>query len=71
MLRTAPKGGGSWETDQGNHILDARFDPTGGVAGLGGPLAAITGVVGPGLFTRYAARSTIVVGHPDRVEVIP
>ncbi len=71
VLRPALNGGVPWITDQENHILDARFDPTGDVAGLDGPLAAIPGVVGHGLFTRYAARSTIVVGHPDRVEVIP
>ena len=33
-------------------------------------LNAIPGLVGHGLFTRYAERSVIAVGHADRVEVI-
>lgn len=57
-------------TDQGNFVLDARFDPAGDVAGLDDAIHAIPGVVGHGLFTRYAGRSTIVIGHPDRVETI-
>lgn len=57
-------------TDQGNFVLDARFDPSDDVASLDDVINSIPGVVGHGLFTRYAARSTIVIGHPDRVEVI-
>ena len=57
-------------TDQGNFVLDARFDPAGDVAGLDSALNDIPGVVGHGLFTRYASRSIIAVGHADRVEVI-
>jgi ribose 5-phosphate isomerase A len=57
-------------TDQGNFVLDARFDPSGDVAGLDSALTDIPGVVGHGLFTRYAGRSIVAVGHADRVEVI-
>lgn len=57
-------------TDQGNFILDARFDSAGDVSGLDDTLSAIPGVVGHGLFTRYADRVTVVVGHADRVEVV-
>lgn len=57
-------------SDQGNFVLDARFDPSLDVAGLDAAICAIPGVVGHGLFTRYADRSTVVVGHADRVEVI-
>jgi ribose 5-phosphate isomerase A len=57
-------------TDQGNFVLDARFDSAGDVAGLDAALNDIPGVVGHGLFTRYAGRTTVVVGHEDRTEVI-
>jgi ribose 5-phosphate isomerase A len=57
-------------TDQGNFVLDARFNPADDVAGLDGVINAIPGVVGHGLFTRYADRVTVAVGHTDRVEVI-
>jgi ribose 5-phosphate isomerase A len=57
-------------SDQGNLVLDARFDPAGDVAGLDDRINVIPGVVGHGLFTRYADRVTVVAGHPDRVEVV-
>ena len=57
-------------TDQGNFVLDARFDSTGDVAGLDSLLNDIPGVVGHGLFTRYADRSIVALGYADRVEVI-
>jgi ribose 5-phosphate isomerase A len=57
-------------TDQGNFVLDARFDPSGDVAGLDAVIASIPGVAGHGLFTRYADRITVAVGHADRVEII-
>jgi ribose 5-phosphate isomerase A len=57
-------------SDQGNFVLDARFDAAGDVAGLDGAINAIPGVVGHGLFTRYADRVTVAVGYADRVEVI-
>ena len=57
-------------TDQGNFVLDARFDSAEDVAGFDSVLNDIPGVVGHGLFTRYAYRSIVAVGHADRVEVI-
>jgi ribose 5-phosphate isomerase A len=57
-------------SDQGNFVLDARFDPAGDVAGLDDSINAIPGVVGHGLFTHYSGRITVAVGHADRVEVI-
>lgn len=57
-------------SDQGNLVLDARFDAAGDVAGLDPLLNDIPGVVGHGLFTRYADRITVAVGHDERVEVI-
>lgn len=75
-LRPAAKGAGPWVTDQDNHILDARFAAAGeggasvAVAGLDAVLNDIPGVVGHGLFTRYAGRVTVAVGHADRIEVV-
>ena len=57
-------------SDQGNFVIDARFDAAGDVAGLDDAINAIPGVVGHGLFTRYADRVTVAVGHADRVEII-
>jgi ribose 5-phosphate isomerase A len=57
-------------TDQGNFVLDARFDPAGDVAGLDARINDIPGVVGHGLFTRYSDRVTVVVGRPEGVEVV-
>src|SRR5690606_3364970 len=60
-------------SDQGNFVLDARFDPAGDVVALDDRISAIPGVVGHGLFTRYADRITVVVGREgagDGVEVI-
>ncbi len=57
-------------SDQGNFVLDARFDPAGDVAGLDARISTIPGVVGHGLFTRYAERITVAVGREGGVEVI-
>ena len=57
-------------SDQGNFVLDARFDPSAEVAALDPVISAIPGVAGHGLFTRYSDRITVAVGHADRVEII-
>jgi ribose 5-phosphate isomerase A len=55
-------------TDGENFILDCWFDPASDVAGLGLPIKGITGVVDHGLFITMTEQ--VVVGHPDRVEVL-
>ncbi|HVA90220.1 MAG TPA: ribose-5-phosphate isomerase RpiA [Chloroflexota bacterium] len=55
-------------TDGENFILDCWFDPNADVAALGLPIKAITGVVDHGLF--IAMTEQVVVGHPDRVDVL-
>jgi ribose 5-phosphate isomerase A len=61
-------------SDQGNFVLDARFDAAGAlstdVAGLDDRISSIPGVVGHGLFAKYAGRITVVVGRAEGVEVI-
>jgi len=70
VMRMATEKDGPVVTDQGNFVLDARFPSTLDLAGLDGAIGAIPGVVGHGLFTRYADRITVVIGHPDRLETV-
>ena len=61
-------GGEPFVTDEGNHIVDARFGPIADPAGLAAALSAIPGVCGHGLFLGVAA--VAYVGGPGGVEVI-
>ena len=70
-LRMATEKDGPIITDQGNFVLDARFPKSLEVAGLEPMLDAIPGVVGHGLFARYAARTTVAIGLATGVEVVP
>ncbi len=70
-LRLATEKDGPVITDQGNFVLDARFPKSVDVAALEPALDGIPGVVGHGLFTRYAARTTVAIGHAGGVEVAP
>ena len=47
-------GGRPFVTDNGNHILDCRFDPIEDAARLEGKLKSITGVVDSGIFSGIA-----------------
>ncbi len=51
-LRTTD--GETYRTDNGNHILDARFGPIPSPTKLAGQIAAIPGIVGHGLFLEMA-----------------
>jgi ribose 5-phosphate isomerase A len=68
-LRTGTGKDGPVVTDQGNLVLDARFKPGTDVAALEGELDALPGVVGHGLFTRFADRITVAVGGDAGVAV--
>ncbi len=70
-LRMATEKDGPVITDQGNFVLDARFPKSVDVASLEPTLDGIPGVVGHGLFTRYAGRITVAIGHASGVEVAP
>lgn len=71
VMRMATEKDGPVVTDQGNFVLDARYPAAIDLAGLDGAIDAIPGVVGHGLFTRYADRIDVVIGHSDRVEILP
>jgi ribose 5-phosphate isomerase A len=62
-------------SDNGNLILDVTFPGRGAHAepdweALDAGLNALPGVVGHGLFLRYAAKSTVLVGSPAGVRVL-
>ncbi|MEN9938178.1 MAG: hypothetical protein RLZZ387_4757 [Chloroflexota bacterium] len=66
-LRLRPDGQ-PFVTDEGNLILDCRFEPIGDPAALSAALDAIPGVVGHGLFVGMA--SVAVLAGPDGVTVL-
>ena len=70
-LRLATEKDGPIITDQGNFVLDARFPKSVNVAGLDQQLDSIPGVVGHGIFARFAMRITVAIGHAAGVEVVP
>jgi ribose 5-phosphate isomerase A len=61
-------------SDNGNLILDVAFSGAAGARpdwkALDAGLNALPGVVGHGLFLRYAAKSTVLVGSPSGVREI-
>lgn len=58
-------------SDNGNLILDVVFAGAPDWAALDDGLNALPGVVGHGLFLRYAAKSTLLIGTPDGVRTLP
>ena len=60
--------GVTFRTDNGNHILDARFGPIRSPAKLGRDLDAIPGTVGHGLFVGLA--DVVLVGMENRVRTL-
>jgi ribose 5-phosphate isomerase A len=59
-------GGAAYHTDNGNVILDARFDPIADPIAVERALLAIPGVVDTGLFLGMA--HVVIVGTPDSIE---
>jgi ribose 5-phosphate isomerase A len=76
VLRMATGGkDGPVVSDNGNLILDVTFGTAGQKAkpdwkSLDDALNALPGVVGHGLFLRYAAKSTVLIGSPSGVRVM-
>src|SRR5947208_690275 len=60
--------GEAFRTDNGNHILDARFRSLASAEKLAGQIAAIPGVVGHGLFLKMAG--TVLVGTGKGVRTL-
>lgn len=74
VLRLAPGGkDGPVVSDNGNLILDVVFSAASGRPdwrALDEGLNALPGVVGHGLFLRYAAKSTVLAGSPAGVRIL-
>jgi len=62
-LRRLPKSGEPLVTDNGNHILDARFGPIADVDALARELDARAGIIAHGLFLGMSDEA--LVGDPD------
>lgn len=62
------EGGEPFRTDNGNAIVDARFDPIAEPAVIDAAIRAIPGVVDTGLFLAMA--DTVLIGGPDGVETL-
>ena len=72
VLRLAPGGkDGPVVSDNGNLILDVTFPADPDWSALDTALNSLPGVVGHGLFLRYAKKSTVLVGHAGGVRVLP
>jgi ribose 5-phosphate isomerase A len=69
-LRPATGKDGPVVTDQGNVVLDARFPGGFDVAGCDAALNNIPGVVGHGLFTTFAAKTTVLVAGTTGLETL-
>jgi ribose 5-phosphate isomerase A len=71
ILRQAVGGkDGPVVTDNGNLILDLTFAGEPDWLALDGGLNALPGVVGHGLFLRYARKSSVLVGHAGGVRIL-
>jgi ribose 5-phosphate isomerase A len=55
-------------TDGGHYVLDCHFGPLSEPEAIASRIKALTGVVDHGLFLAMA--TTVVVGRPDRVEIL-
>jgi ribose 5-phosphate isomerase A len=61
------RGAEAFETDNGNYILDCRFESFGDLAEMEKSIKLIPGVIECGLFLGIA--DVLVIGYDDRVEV--
>lgn len=72
MMRMAQGGkDGPVVSDNGNLILDVTFAGDPDWQALDGALDSLPGVVGHGLFLRYASKSTVLVGSASGVRIFP
>ena len=71
VLRTGSGKDGPVVTDRGNFVLDATFPAGADLNALDGALDSIPGVVGHGLFLRYAGKTTVLVGSSGGVRILP
>ena len=70
VLREGIKKDGPVITDNGNFIVDCKFDGMDNPEVLETTLAGITGVVESGLFCHFAGKTTVIVGNQKRCKII-
>lgn len=70
VLREGIKKDGPVITDNGNFIVDCRFDRMDNPEELETALAGITGVVESGLFCNFTRKTTVIVGNQKRCKII-
>jgi ribose 5-phosphate isomerase A len=70
LLRDGTKKDGPVITDNGNFVIDCRFDEIRNPTGLEEQIAMIPGVVESGLFTGFTEKTTVIVGNEKKCRVI-
>jgi ribose 5-phosphate isomerase A len=70
VIREAVKKDGPVITDNGNFIVDCRFENIKNPEKLEAALASIPGVVESGLFCGFAGKTTVVIGGQKKVKII-
>lgn len=70
-LRQGAGKDGPLVTDHGNFVLDATFARDSDWRALDASLDALPGVVGHGLFLRFAGKTQVLVGTPGGVVALP
>lgn len=70
VIREAVKKDGPVITDNGNFIVDCKFQEIRNPDALEDALAAIPGVIESGLFCRFVKKTTVIVGGPEKVKMI-
>ena len=70
FVREGVKKDGPVITDNGNFVVDCRFDVIDEPAGLEEAIALIPGVVESGLFASYADKTTIVIGEEKKCRIL-
>ncbi|MCX6688698.1 MAG: ribose 5-phosphate isomerase A [Methanoregula sp.] len=69
-LRDGTKKDGPVITDNGNFIVDCRFDEIDNPTELEALIAMVPGVVESGLFTGFTDKTTVIVGNEKKCRVI-
>ena len=69
-LRNGVQKDGPVITDNGNYIVDCRFDEIRNPEELEATIDLIPGIVGNGLFTGFSDKTTIIIGDQKKCRVI-
>ena len=70
VIREAVRKDGPVITDNGNFIVDCRFDSLKNPKKLEDELASIPGVLESGLFCGFVKKTTVIIGGQKKVKII-